>query len=107
MSEIRAIHAEHDGAYGGPRVHAGLRARGRRNNRKRVTRLMRVGHIRRPAPAEEEGFLLGMMMFIVEAMGKKPRPRRLRLSSCGRRGDRSVGQVAKDFDLTETAVRAG
>ncbi|WP_446678537.1 hypothetical protein [Actinoallomurus acaciae] len=22
-----------------------------------------------------------------------------------RRGDRSVGQVAKDFDLTETAVR--
>jgi transposase len=23
----------------------------------------------------------------------------------GRRGDRSVGQVAKDFDLTETAVR--
>ncbi|MFN8037133.1 MAG: transposase [Acidimicrobiia bacterium] len=23
-----------------------------------------------------------------------------------RRGDRSVGQVAKDFDLTETAVRA-
>ncbi|MFB7867573.1 transposase [Streptomyces sp. NPDC056069] len=25
--------------------------------------------------------------------------------TCGRRGDRSVGQVAKDFDLTETAVR--
>jgi transposase len=27
------------------------------------------------------------------------------LLSCARRGDRSVGQVAKDFDLTETAVR--
>jgi transposase len=43
---------------------------------------------------------------------KKPRPRRSFTSEfkadiverC-RRGDRSVGQVAKDFDLTETAVR--
>ena len=24
-----------------------------------------------------------------------------------RRGDRSIGQIAKDFDLTETAVRGG
>ncbi|MFH8582152.1 IS3 family transposase [Streptomyces zaomyceticus] len=45
VSEIRAIHAEHGGAYGAPRVHAELRARGRRINRKRVTRLMRVNHI--------------------------------------------------------------
>ncbi|MGW0964515.1 IS3 family transposase, partial [Streptomyces gelaticus] len=34
VSEIRAIHAEHHGAYGAPRVHAELRARGRRINRK-------------------------------------------------------------------------
>ncbi|WP_245174636.1 IS3 family transposase, partial [Streptomyces caelestis] len=45
VSEIRAIHAARDGAHGAPRVHAGLRARGRRINRKRVTRLMRVNHI--------------------------------------------------------------
>ena len=44
---------------------------------------------------------------------KKPRPRRAFtpefkadiVQAC-RAGDRSVGQVAKDFDLTETAVRA-
>ena len=43
---------------------------------------------------------------------KKPRPRRSFtpefkadiVERC-RRGDRSVGQVAQDFDLTETAVR--
>ncbi|MEU9305869.1 IS3 family transposase [Streptomyces sp. NPDC048269] len=45
VSEIRAIHHEHHGAYGAPRVHAELRARGRRINRKRVTRLMRVNDI--------------------------------------------------------------
>lgn len=45
VSEIRAIHAEHQGAYGAPRVHAELRARGRSINRKRVTRLMRINHI--------------------------------------------------------------
>uniref|UniRef100_A0AAU3IAH9 Transposase n=1 Tax=Streptomyces sp. NBC_01393 TaxID=2903851 RepID=A0AAU3IAH9_9ACTN len=46
-------------------------------------------------------------------MGKqKPRPRRsftpefkAGTVELRRRGDRSVGQVAKDFDLTETAVR--
>ena len=44
---------------------------------------------------------------------KKPRPRRSFtpefkadiVERC-RAGDRSIGQVAKDFDLTETAVRA-
>ncbi|MFY1692802.1 transposase [Plantactinospora sp. WMMB782] len=46
-------------------------------------------------------------------MGKKPRrPRRAftpefkaEIVEVCRRGDRTVGQVAKDFDLTETAVR--
>ncbi|MGC5008919.1 transposase [Streptomyces sp. DT203] len=46
-------------------------------------------------------------------MGKnKPRPRRsftpefkAEIVKLCRRGDRSVGQIAKDFDLTETAVR--
>ena len=50
----------------------------------------------------------------METVGmKKPRRRRSFtpefkreiVEACGR-GDRSVGQVARDFDLTETAVRA-
>ncbi|MEU7455987.1 helix-turn-helix domain-containing protein [Streptosporangium roseum] len=43
---------------------------------------------------------------------KEPRPRRpftrefkTEIVELCRRGDRSIGQVAKDFDLTETAVR--
>ncbi|PWI05169.1 hypothetical protein DIZ27_41060 [Streptomyces sp. NWU339] len=52
-------------------------------------------------------------MSTMESMGKKkPRPRRsftpefkAEIVELCRRGDRSVGQVAKDFDLTETAVR--
>ncbi|MEU8326299.1 transposase [Nonomuraea sp. NPDC048881] len=47
-----------------------------------------------------------------EAGKKKPRPRRsftpefeAEIVELCQRGDRSVGQVAKDFDLTETAVR--
>jgi transposase len=43
---------------------------------------------------------------------KKPRPRRsftpefkAEIVELCQRGERSVGQVAKDFDLTETAVR--
>jgi len=53
-------------------------------------------------------------MPIMETVGKK-KPRRRRsftpefkaeiVEACSR-GDRSVGQVARDFDLTETAVRA-
>jgi transposase len=53
-------------------------------------------------------------MFIMETMERK-QPRRRRsftpefkaeiVERC-RGGDRSVGQVARDFDLTETAVRA-
>jgi transposase len=54
------------------------------------------------------------MSIIMESMGstKKPRPRRsftsefkAEIVELCQRGDRSVGRVAKDFDLTETAVR--
>jgi transposase InsO family protein len=44
-SEIRAIHGEHQGRYGSPRVAEELRRRGRRVNRKRVERVMRERHI--------------------------------------------------------------
>ena len=44
--------------------------------------------------------------------GKKPRARRsftpeftAEIVELCQRGDRSIGQVARDFDLTETAVR--
>ncbi|WP_406724039.1 IS3 family transposase [Streptomyces sp. GD-15H] len=40
VEEIREIHAESKGAYGAPRVHAGLRAFGHTVKHKRVTRLM-------------------------------------------------------------------
>jgi transposase InsO family protein len=43
--EIRAIHGEHRGRYGSPRVAEELRRRGRRVNRKRVERVMRERHI--------------------------------------------------------------
>src|SRR5256885_10978659 len=49
----------------------------------------------------------------MESMGKKPRRRRsftpefkAEIVELCQQGDRSVGQVARDFDLTETAVRA-
>jgi len=53
------------------------------------------------------------MSSIMENVGKKrSRPRRsftaqfkAEIVELCQRGDRSVGQVAKDFDLTETAVR--
>ena len=48
----------------------------------------------------------------MESMGKKPRRRRsftpefkAEIVELCQREDRSVGQVAKDFDLTEAAVR--
>src|SRR5215469_2305820 len=48
----------------------------------------------------------------MESVGKKPRRRRsftaefkAEIVELCRRGDRLVGQVAKDFELTETAVR--
>jgi transposase len=54
------------------------------------------------------------MSSIMESMGKKrPRPRRsftaefkAEIVELCQRGDRTVGQVARDFELTETAVRA-
>src|SRR3954468_22879129 len=53
-------------------------------------------------------------MFIMETMErKKPRARRsftpefkAEIVELCQRGDRSAGRVARDFDLTETAVRA-
>ena len=39
--EIQAIHRQSRGTYGAPRIHAELRARGRRVSRKRVARLLR------------------------------------------------------------------
>ena len=48
----------------------------------------------------------------MESMGKKPRERRsftpvfnAEIVDLCQRRDRTVGQIAKDFDLTETAVR--
>lgn len=48
----------------------------------------------------------------MEGMGKNPRRRRsftpefkAEIVELCQRGDRSVGQAVKDFDLTETAVR--
>jgi transposase len=45
----------------------------------------------------------------MESVGKKPRRHRrafkAEIVELCQRGDRSVGQVARDFDLTETAVR--
>jgi transposase len=54
------------------------------------------------------------MSSIMESVGKKrSRPRRAftpefkaEIVELCQRGDRTIGQVAKDFDLTETAVRA-
>ncbi|MGR6317526.1 IS3 family transposase [Micromonospora soli] len=40
-SRIRAVHAEHDGTYGAPRITAELRDAGQLVNRKRVARVMR------------------------------------------------------------------
>jgi transposase InsO family protein len=45
VAEIRAIHGEHRGGYGSPRVHDELRRRGRCVNRKRVERIMRERHV--------------------------------------------------------------
>ncbi|NOJ83920.1 IS3 family transposase [Myxococcus xanthus] len=44
--EVLAVHQESRGTYGAPRVHAELKARGRRVARKRVARLMRQAGLR-------------------------------------------------------------
>jgi len=48
--QIQAVHAESQGRYGAPRIHAELRRRGHRHARKRVARLMRTAGIRGRAP---------------------------------------------------------
>jgi transposase InsO family protein len=48
--EIRAVHQESKGRYGGPRVHAELARRGHRHGRKRIARLMRSAGIAGRAP---------------------------------------------------------
>jgi transposase len=52
------------------------------------------------------------MSIMENVEGKKPRPRRgftaefkAEIVELCQRGDRSIGQVVRDFDLTETAVR--
>jgi putative transposase len=46
LDDIREVNAASQGRYGSPRVHAVLRAQGRRIGRKRVERLMRVHGVR-------------------------------------------------------------
>ncbi len=47
---IIAVHDDSAGTYGAPRVHAELRAQGRRHSRKRIARLMRAAGRRGRAP---------------------------------------------------------
>jgi transposase InsO family protein len=44
--EIREIYRKSHGRYGSPRIHAEIRTSGKRINRKRVARLMRINRIR-------------------------------------------------------------
>jgi transposase InsO family protein len=46
LMRIRALHAEHDGNYGSPRIHGALRHAQVRIGVKRVARLMREGQLR-------------------------------------------------------------
>jgi transposase InsO family protein len=47
---IVQVHEQSGGTYGAPRVHAELRAQGRRHSRKRIARLMRQAGCRGRAP---------------------------------------------------------
>jgi hypothetical protein len=42
-AQVKAAHEDSKGRYGAPRVHAALRAQGKRHSRKRIARLMRAG----------------------------------------------------------------
>jgi putative transposase len=44
--QVKAVHEDSKGRYGAPRVHAQLRAQGKRHSRKRVARLMRAQGLR-------------------------------------------------------------
>ena len=46
LKDVRRIHAESGGCYGAPRIHAMLRAAGRRIGRHRIARLMRLHGLR-------------------------------------------------------------
>jgi putative transposase len=46
LQEVHRLHAQHQGRYGSPRMHAALRAEGHRVSRGRVERLMRRHGIR-------------------------------------------------------------
>lgn len=46
LDDIRQTHAESGGCYGAPRIHAALRAAGRRIGRHRIARLMRLAGLR-------------------------------------------------------------
>jgi putative transposase len=46
LQEVHRLHAQHQGRYGSPRMHAALRAQGHRISRGRVERLMRQHGIR-------------------------------------------------------------
>ena len=47
---IRAVHAEHRGVYGSPRMMRALRTRGRHHGRKRIARLMQAAGLRGKCP---------------------------------------------------------
>ena len=47
---IRAVHGEHRGVYGSPRMLRALRARGQRHGRKRIARLMKAAGLRGKCP---------------------------------------------------------
>nr|WP_187366177.1 IS3 family transposase [Trebonia kvetii] len=45
-ARVKAVHEDSQGRYGAPRVHAQLRAQGKKHSRKRVARLMRAQGLR-------------------------------------------------------------
>src|SRR6476619_2193357 len=51
LGDIRRVHAEHRGRYGGTRIHAELRAAGESVSRGRIERLMRRHGIRAHVPS--------------------------------------------------------
>lgn len=50
LAQVKVLHAESDGTYGAPRIHAELAHRGRQHGRKRIARLMREAGLHGRAP---------------------------------------------------------